>query len=503
MKKILQAFFIFCFLVESHTVTAQSSDDYIVHTIKHGEVISVLAKKYNVTVEEIIQLNKLGPNPILHVGDKVRLPLNAHLSPTADTTVPAAPVAQPVTVNKAPAPLKKDTVLQAPPKTPNYVMHTIEHGEVLSVLAKKYNVTVAEIAELNKLGTNPILHVGERIKLPPGAHLSLTTDSTKLAGPVKPPVTVNKAPAPIKKDTIIAAASKAPNYVLHTVQHGEVLSVLAKKYHVTVEEIVKLNKLGTNPILHVGDVIKLPPGASETASSIPQTVDQPTTPVVVTRQAEKITDTTAQTPADANIHIVRSKETLYGIGRQYKVTVDQLKSWNNLKDNTITAGQKLIIRSSSTNIGNTTATPPVVSKPTQPVTASNAPLQNSTPTKKIAPPVPPDASLANIPAEGFFTPMFGKDVAARTLQTSTGTAMTFKTASGWTDKKYYILMNDVPPGSIVKISSGDGKSVYAKILWNMGDMKDNEGLNYRISDAAASALGIKDSKFQVTITYYE
>ena len=64
-------------------------------------------------------------------------------------------------------------------------------------------------------------------------------------------------------------------------------------------------------------------------------------------------------------------------------------------------------------------------------------------------------------------------------------------------------MNNIPPGSIVKITTADNKSVYAKVLWSLGEMKENEGLNYRISSAAASVLGISDAKFNLTVSFYE
>ena len=63
-------------------------------------------------------------------------------------------------------------------------------------------------------------------------------------------------------------------------------------------------------------------------------------------------------------------------------------------------------------------------------------------------------------------------------------------------------MNDVPPGAIVKIIAAD-KTVFAKVLWRLDNMKDNEGLEFRISDAAASALGITNGKFNLSVVYYE
>lgn len=43
------------------------------------------------------------------------------------------------------------------------------------------------------------------------------------------------------------------------------------------------------------------------------------------------------------IHTVQPGETLFRIGRKYHVSVDHLKKWNNLKDNTIEVGQKLVV----------------------------------------------------------------------------------------------------------------------------------------------------------------
>ena len=79
--------------------------------------------------------------------------------------------------------------------------------------------------------------------------------------------------------------------------------------------------------------------------------------------------------------------------------------------------------------------------------------------------------------------------------------MTFKSASGWADKKYYILMNDAPTGSIVKIRNGKNE-LFAKVLWNLGEMKENDGLSFRISTATAAALGITDQKFDLKVSYF-
>jgi hypothetical protein len=103
---------------------------------------------------------------------------------------------------------------------------------------------------------------------------------------------------------------------------------------------------------------------------------------------------------------------------------------------------------------------------------------------------------------GAFSGLFSNNPAQKSQKNRSGEAATFKSTSGWQDKKYYVLMDDVAPGTILKISSG-GKVVYAKVLGNMPEMKENTGLLLRISNSAASSLGIIDPKFPVEVSYYQ
>lgn len=113
------------------------------------------------------------------------------------------------------------------------------------------------------------------------------------------------------------------------------------------------------------------------------------------------------------------------------------------------------------------------------------------------------SSIAGSPVEGAFATNYTDEASQKSLSTKSGQAATFKSTSGWQDKKYYVLMNDVTPGTILKISSAENKAVYAKVLGSMPEMKENNGLLLRISNAAASYLGIIDPKFPVQVSFYQ
>jgi hypothetical protein len=83
-----------------------------------------------------------------------------------------------------------------------------------------------------------------------------------------------------------------------------------------------------------------------------------------------------------------------------------------------------------------------------------------------------------------------------------GQAGIFKSTSGWQDGKYYALINNVPVGAIVKITDqATGKSVYAKVLGQLPDMRESAGLTVRLSNAAAAELGEREGRFGVGVSY--
>jgi len=105
--------------------------------------------------------------------------------------------------------------------------------------------------------------------------------------------------------------------------------------------------------------------------------------------------------------------------------------------------------------------------------------------------------------QGYFKTSFEQQVKQQpATKEQTVTSGIFKTASGWNDAKYYVLMNGAEPGTIVRITNpGNNKTIYAKLLGEMSD-KQGQGLNIRISNAAANALDISATeKFMVKLNY--
>jgi LysM repeat protein len=255
-------------------------------------------------------------------------------------------------------------------------------------------------------------------------------------------------------------------------------------------------------------------------------------------------------------HIVEKSETISKISSDLNVSAQAIKQWNNLTSDNIAPGTPLVVghlKMSAPGVAKAAANSAVNNQPvaakqepvaeTKEVATEPANKEQTTSALKQEPAKQPETAVnttakettakqesvketpikqtksveetkksesysyrsANNASsiEGVFAGVFAADAAQKAINNKSGEAATFKSTSGWQDKKYYVLMNDVAPGTIVKIASAENKVVYAKVLGSMPEMKENNGLLIRISNAAASYLGIIDPKFPVQISYYQ
>lgn len=104
---------------------------------------------------------------------------------------------------------------------------------------------------------------------------------------------------------------------------------------------------------------------------------------------------------------------------------------------------------------------------------------------------------------GYFKSDFEKYKNPNLVSEHTMSSGIFKTDRGWTDGRYYLLMDNAAPGTIVKLTNPDNnKSVYAKVLGKMKGVQYSDGYDIRISEAAAQKMQAANlEKFDVKVAY--
>jgi LysM repeat protein len=140
-------------------------------------------------------------------------------------------------------------------------------------------------------------------------------------------------------------------FVVHRVEEKETLYGISKRYGTTVDAIVQYNPDAASG-LDKGQILKVP-----------------YTKPVTNRTT---TTTTPSTTAGRGgvIHVVAARETMFSISKAYGITVDELKQWNNLTENTLSLGQELVIKRRNTTGGATPSEATTTTTSVAPTTSS-------------------------------------------------------------------------------------------------------------------------------------
>ena len=311
-------------------------------------------------------------------------------------------------------------------------------------------------------------------------------------------------------------------YLEHKVAAKEGLFPLGRMYNVHPRHIANFNGIDFNKGLAIGQKINIP-----------------------------LTDTNFKQDVNKGVPVyyVSEKESLANISVKSKAQVGDLRGWNNLKTDNVSAGTKLIVGfliTSEMQDKVVTVTPKTLvveesvsnvkkqeasenkqpvnepkkdvvveesvsnvkkaeeqKKQTEPPVKETPPEVKEEPKKTEPPVVKPQGSM-NEDGTGYFKNNFFQQVkTAPVTKDQTVTSSIFKTTSGWQDGKYYLLINGVEPGTIVKVTNpSNSKTVYAKVLYSMDKIRENQGVDIRISDAAASSLAVSETdKFILKVNY--
>lgn len=148
---------------KSTNIQVDGEKQTIIHKVKAGETLASIAKTYEVTPEEIKATNNLRRNAV-RVGQQLRITTSA---PQALMEATVATVTNKKTNTSVSSGNSQKTA--APKKTQtsssNPTTHTIKKGETLSVIAKRYGVTITAIKAANGM-KNDNIRAGQKIKIP-------------------------------------------------------------------------------------------------------------------------------------------------------------------------------------------------------------------------------------------------------------------------------------------------------------------------------------------------
>lgn len=338
----------------------------------------------------------------------------------------------------------------------------------------------------------------------------------------------------VESDSLRLETVNGQTFIVHLVGDKETLFGLSKRYGVTISRILEFNPAADGGI-EAGQLLKVPyvpKGRTHTA--------------------------------EGTIHKVQPKETLFSISRMYGVSIDDLKSWNNLKDNGLSVGQDILIKKEKTTATTTTTTTttkaPDQLKMTHTVAAGETlysiartynvpvdkirewngiqnnelkisqviyiaqPMYNQSVTKTEPKTEPASTSTGSTQANNSqpttHNPQQTTNQQPTTLA-SAGSPVKISESVLGTDevhelglaeliegtegnRKYLALHRTAKTGSILKVRNElNNREVFVRVAGQLPNTGTNDKLVIKISRSAFDRLGAIDPKFRVEVTYYK
>ncbi|PKP30977.1 MAG: hypothetical protein CVT99_10810 [Bacteroidetes bacterium HGW-Bacteroidetes-16] len=342
----------------SETIESRNGHNYYLHQVDKGQTVYSIAKAYHVTVDEIYFENPSAKNG-LNIGQQLLIP----------------------TVNK-------ETQLNTEVKTTNYEFfyHIASANETLKHISTIYVIPVEYIRKANPTLHDP-LREGEYVKVPVEESFNaldgktnaqnnvVTTPPYTIPIPVKrpekkqesavasnQPVRQKQTETPTAKNTTQKPAPPAKNTgsefvtfdpgipVIDDYRHvtimGETTQSIADKYDIPID-VLKAANPGLGNTVIKGDRLRVPDKTKLTTPEPRLEQPQIETPNLTAVQEEEKkfppTDTTKTQEPDIVKHVVKKQETLYGIGREYGVTVNEILAVNKGLTPNILIGQTINI----------------------------------------------------------------------------------------------------------------------------------------------------------------
>lgn len=136
--------------------------------------------------------------------------------------------------------------------------HIVKHGETLQSIANRYNNSISEIKRNNKISHH---------SLRAGQKLVVYVTSKKIIPDERAQIEENSKakeiePGKIVEDSSFASGFSSSKIIYHTVEKGDTLWNIAKRYDgATVKDIMELNKMSSPADLQLGSKIKIPVGS--------------------------------------------------------------------------------------------------------------------------------------------------------------------------------------------------------------------------------------------------
>jgi LysM repeat protein len=320
-----------------------------------------------------------------------------------------------------------------------FIIHQVEGGETVYSLAQRYHITSDDLMRQNGLKSNA-LDIGQVLEIQ--YNKDLQKDSEILSGPQEGQ---------------------------HEVALGETLYAIAKKYNLSLDTLRKMNLL-TADELSVGQylLIKETPAVNDVKDSSSQVLKEETKDVDPPSDSIPTLIIKSEVELDPYIYYVQNGENMDEIAAKFNISRDSIKSYNNLRNNRLKTGQKLLF-------------PPAMINDSTIIKISKVPDYIST---------------------NYGSKMIFKEVGGIKKYTEEGLARIIDTELN--TPKYLALHRSLGIGTIFEVTNlMNNKVLHVRVVGRLPNTGLNENVMLRLTESVFEDLGIVDKQARMKMVYYK
>ena len=270
-----------------------TSANQLSYTVRAGDTISQIARKFQLSTKQLLQINNLPANALIVPGQKLKLVTNAVVPPSQAKANAATvhvvkrgetvnsiakhygiSITTVLSMNKLSATaiifpgqrLVIGSVIPKEVKPAAPAEHTVLAGETLASIANHYGIALNTLLSANGFTESSLVYGGQKIRLKPAATAapSEAKASVNSSAPNEKPAADLSKPlaSPLSGALSSTDPHRPPNvcqvHGYHTVKPGESVSKIAAVYGLTTQSVLSENSLTWSSMIYVGQKLVIP-----------------------------------------------------------------------------------------------------------------------------------------------------------------------------------------------------------------------------------------------------
>ena len=312
--------------IASNETSTTSGNSY---TVVSGDSLYAIARKTGTSIQDLLSLNGLNLNSIIHPGQVLAL---SSKSATTETKQEESAFKE----EKANEETTNEETSTSTKQSSSSGTYTVVSGDGLYAIARKTGTSIDDLLSLNGLSLTSTIYPGQVLTLSANSQEAESEESSS---------TENESSTSTQETSSeenAASSEHTSTGGTYTVVSGDGLYAIARKIGTSIDDLLSLNGLSLNSTIYPGQVLTLSgnsesaPAAESTESTAEESQEEVATP-------EETTPST-----NAKMYYVHSGDSLYRIAHNHGISLSTLLEWNNLSvDSIIHPGQGLIVSDGS------------------------------------------------------------------------------------------------------------------------------------------------------------